>query len=323
MAACRFRLILLAAALARPAMAASGFGPRAKPRVQAAKQVRATGGGSPVLRDDATACLQRAGGDLGVAQSLYLSDGAKLVQSRDPEAFSRLVSYREKVNAVSDRTSYDRTSHELLLKLTWNSIAAFMPFDARPSRKIDRRLKRIADASCKSESPLGASGPILDVGCGDGELVPHIRELAPDQDQSYLGIDLSTVMVERARRAHPNTRFEECSFAALASRPPQRERYACVIFNGALQFFADQDDTLASAAALLRPGGRIVIAHVHGASFVRQENSGNRAVAVSTLPTRKELEAAATRLGMIVEEDALSAETGGEDFYLFSLIRLL
>jgi hypothetical protein len=42
-------------------------------------------------------------------------------------------------------------------------------------------------------------------------------------------------------------------------------------------------------------------------------------VAVSTLPTRAELEAVAARLGMRVEEDARAAESGGEDFYLYTL----
>lgn len=65
-----------------------------------------------------------------------------------------------------------------------------------------------------------------------------------------------------------------------------------------------------------------MIAHVHGAEFVRAEHKGNRAVAVSTLPGRAELQAMAAELGMVAQEDEESAATGGERFYLSVLLRL-
>lgn len=63
------------------------------------------------------------------------------------------------------------------------------------------------------------------------------------------------------------------------------------------------------------------MAHVHGAAFVRAEHAGNKAVAVSTLPSRGELEAMAARLGMVLNEDEESAATAGEQFYLSVLRR--
>jgi len=65
-----------------------------------------------------------------------------------------------------------------------------------------------------------------------------------------------------------------------------------------------------------------VVAHVHGAKFVRAEHEGNRAVAVSTLPSRAELEYIGAQLGLRVTEDDESAASAGENFYLLVLRKI-
>lgn len=50
-----------------------------------------------------------------------------------------------------------------------------------------------------------------DVGCGPGHLTAMLRDLGLDA----FGLDLSPVMVEHARRAHPALRFEEARMEAL------------------------------------------------------------------------------------------------------------
>jgi SAM-dependent methyltransferase len=55
------------------------------------------------------------------------------------------------------------------------------------------------------------AGPIADIGCGPGHVTAHLHALGP----VTFGVDLSPAMVELARRAHPELRFEEGSMTAL------------------------------------------------------------------------------------------------------------
>jgi len=53
--------------------------------------------------------------------------------------------------------------------------------------------------------------PVADVGCGPGHVTAHLRGLGLDA----FGIDLSPVMIEVARREHPEVRFEVGSMTEL------------------------------------------------------------------------------------------------------------
>ncbi len=55
------------------------------------------------------------------------------------------------------------------------------------------------------------AGPVADVGCGPGHVTAHLHALGP----VTFGVDLSPAMVELARRAHPDLRFDEGSMTAL------------------------------------------------------------------------------------------------------------
>ncbi|MGW3966324.1 class I SAM-dependent methyltransferase [Amycolatopsis sp. NPDC005003] len=54
-------------------------------------------------------------------------------------------------------------------------------------------------------------GPVADLGCGPGHLTAHLRSLGLDA----FGVDVSPAMIELARAAHPELRFEVGSMAAL------------------------------------------------------------------------------------------------------------
>lgn len=58
---------------------------------------------------------------------------------------------------------------------------------------------------------VGTTGPVGDLGCGPGRLTAHLASLGLD----VFGVDLSAGVVEVARRAHPELRFEVGSLAAL------------------------------------------------------------------------------------------------------------
>lgn len=54
-------------------------------------------------------------------------------------------------------------------------------------------------------------GPVAELGCGPGRVTAHLRDLGLD----VFGVDLSPVMVDLAREAHPDLRFELGSMDSL------------------------------------------------------------------------------------------------------------
>ncbi|MFE5855879.1 class I SAM-dependent methyltransferase [Streptomyces sp. NPDC056500] len=65
-----------------------------------------------------------------------------------------------------------------------------------------------AFAELAREAP---GGPVAELGCGPGWLTAHLRDLGLDA----FGIDLSPVMIDLAREAYPDLRFEIGSMDAL------------------------------------------------------------------------------------------------------------
>jgi SAM-dependent methyltransferase len=55
------------------------------------------------------------------------------------------------------------------------------------------------------------AGPVVDAGCGPGLVTAHLHVLGLE----ISGLDLSPEMVEQARRAHPQLRFDESSMTAM------------------------------------------------------------------------------------------------------------
>ncbi|MFQ6195460.1 class I SAM-dependent methyltransferase [Streptomyces sp. NPDC000405] len=61
------------------------------------------------------------------------------------------------------------------------------------------------------DGPGAGAGPVAELGCGPGHMTAHLRDLGLDA----FGIDLSPVMIDLAREAHPDLRFEVGSMDAL------------------------------------------------------------------------------------------------------------
>jgi hypothetical protein len=57
-----------------------------------------------------------------------------------------------------------------------------------------------------------------------------------------------------------------------------------VLFNGVIQFFPSISEALRKAQSMLKPCGRVVIAHANGAAFVRNERRGNPNTVLSDMP---------------------------------------
>lgn len=72
-------------------------------------------------------------------------------------------------------------------------------------------LDRAVLAAFAEHVRCAGAGPVAELGCGPGRVTAHLRDLGLD----VFGVDLSPVMIELARTAHPDLRFEVGSMDAL------------------------------------------------------------------------------------------------------------
>ena len=302
------------------------------------------------LDSEAEALLRQAGGDMNTAQAIHFQQSVMSLRTDSPELFAAIEAQQQTPRAVRADVQ------EKLIELTWDTVAAFIPDGAAVDAELRRKLGAIAAATCATtattaplfaadaaaKSGLGESGlgersagarsvgasggsnrrcAVLDVGCGDGTALPFLLQAGADRD-TYVGIDLSSRMISCARRKAPGVQFEKGAFGASAlAKPPAR--YDAVLFNGALQFFDDQAAALKQAAEITHAnGGRVVVAHVNGGGFVRDEAAGNPMTVPSTMPSVACLEDMADALGMRLRlptaagNDLEAAEKGLDEFYL-------
>lgn len=257
------------------------------------------GGGAAALDADAAALLEEAQGDVEKARTSYVGYTLAYLQDSMPELYEALKTDPSRPDA-----------HAALVEVTWDAIAAFLPVthEAAPSGEAQRRLGAIARVANDGSGPPPSR--FLDVGCGTGLLLPFaVASGVPAA--AYRGVDLSSRMVEVARQAHGDgalaaAAFDDRSFADVlaeevaAGAGAEGGRHDVVLFNAALQFFADPVATLQQAAGLLRrsPHSRLVVAHVSGAAFVERERQENPMTVLSTMPTLAELSAIAGPLGL-------------------------
>jgi len=141
-------------------------------------------------------------------------------------------------------------------------------------------------------------GPVADVGCGPG----HVTAYLAARGVEVVGIDLSSGMLEVARRLHPGLAFERADLAALGTRPG---RFAAITAFYALIHFGDVAlaSALASLRAVLRPGGEMLAAVHLGDRWLRPGEMWGVPVSLSfRLFAGAEFEAAVEKAGFAVEQ---------------------
>ncbi|GGL99355.1 class I SAM-dependent methyltransferase [Nakamurella endophytica] len=116
----------------------------------------------------------------------------------------------------------------------------------------------------------GGGGPVLDMGCGPGELTGTLRDLGVDAR----GLDLSPAMIALARRDHPGVPFEVGSMTEV--------EFPDASLGGIVSWYSlihvPDDDAvrvLRRWARMLRPGGVVLLGfHVGVRSSHKLEGYG-------------------------------------------------
>ncbi len=136
----------------------------------------------------------------------------------------------------------------------YNDVAALyaeLVRDALDHLPLDRA---VLAAFAESVRAAGA-GPVGDLGCGPGHMTALLRDLGLDA----FGVDLSPAMIDLARRAHPDLRFELGSIDALESADGE--------LGGVVSWYSvihalpqDVASYLAEFRRVLAPGGHLLLA---------------------------------------------------------------
>jgi len=293
-------------------------------------QKNSAGGVSlPELNLEAKKYLQRHSNDVNAASAEYFRNQIR--------RFSHLQN-SNKIKGRDEQSDERQTladidlQHETKVAAAWNTVALFLPLDySRNKGKVDpivdRRLTHISSAIIhtplivhKDHASLSESVSfILDIGCGDGCLLPYLKEAKLNNGasislQGYRGLDISSEMIvlarERWKHIIEKNQFVIGSFPLDAktlllelkksSMSHMDQGYTAIVFNGSLQFFQDTAQVLKDAADLLLPGGRLVLSHVNGANFVKDECQKNPGIAVRSMPNNISLDIIAHDIGLTV-----------------------
>mmetsp|Transcript_33177 Transcript_33177/g.40145 ORF Transcript_33177/g.40145 Transcript_33177/m.40145 type:complete len:271 (-) Transcript_33177:164-976(-) len=231
----------------------------------------------------------------------------------------------------------NRETHEALVELSWDAIAAFMPIthSTGPTADSSKRLQAVAASAGFQENrneQVEDAGYYLDVGCGNGLLLPFLKKEGIPA-ASYVGCDVSSRMIELAEKEYLSTNaiFISDSFENVVSGSTTAEKkvYDGIVFNGSIQFFPDITQTLRTAADNLSKGGRIVLSHINGGAFVSKEMQDNPTTVRTLMPKISDLKDIAKTLDLELTLPSFARTDGKggvegadmklEDFYLVVL----
>ena len=99
---------------------------------------------------------------------------------------------------------------------------------------------------------------LLDVGCGDGKLTVELTHAVPQG--RVIGLDRSPDMISYARQTYPPGTHPNLEFVQMDAREIRLpDTYDIVFSNAALHWVDDHQAFLKGTAAVLRPGGKLVV----------------------------------------------------------------
>lgn len=118
----------------------------------------------------------------------------------------------------------------------------------------EAKLRYIARAAGISQGDY-----VLDVGTGTGVMIPYIHEMIGDEGE-ITAIDLAEKMLEVAKQKHPfnNVRFV---LGDIYDVHLPKNHFDVIMCYSVFPHFQDKPKVVSRMAGLLKPGGRLVIAH--------------------------------------------------------------
>jgi SAM-dependent methyltransferase len=124
---------------------------------------------------------------------------------------------------------------------------------------FDRSIARY-QARFFAAAAITAGDRVLDVGCGNGQTSREAARLAAPGG-SALGVDLSSRMIERARRRATEAGVTNCRFeqADAQVHPFEAAGFDVAISRTGAMFFGDPVAAFANIARALRAGGRLAL----------------------------------------------------------------
>lgn len=96
---------------------------------------------------------------------------------------------------------------------------------------------------------------VLEIGCGTGQLLSRL------QPARGVGIDISTRMVDEARRQHPQLEFVHGDVEAPSTLGSISGQFDVIVLSDAIGYLDDIQGVFRALAPLLRPDGRVVVAY--------------------------------------------------------------
>lgn len=131
-------------------------------------------------------------------------------------------------------------------------------FDPPLPEGVPERLKNIVVSARIAKGDV-----VLDVGTGTGILVPLIEEYKPN---SIFACDLSEVMLAHLQKQYSYAKTISADVRDLSLPDGSID---VVFMNACYPNIVDKDASFANISRMMKPGGRMVISHPLGKSFVK------------------------------------------------------
>lgn len=160
-------------------------------------------------------------------------------------------------------------------------------------------------AALAASGALVGGGPLLEVGCGTGRLLPFLRDLAGGEE-SLVGFDVSPEMLARAGERARQARASLCQGDVLRM-PFADGAFACVVAANTFPHFVPRPEALASLRRVLRPGGLLQVVHFRGRVHINGVHAQHEDVRKHRLPPAEflagEMRDAGFRAEALADED--------------------
>ena len=161
-------------------------------------------------------------------------------------------------------------------------------FDRPQPPEVMARLREIV-----ASAELRPGSVVLDVGTGAGVLIPLIQSY---QTSGVLACDVAEKMLQRVQHKYPTVHTFHTDIVSLALASTSLD---AIFMNGMYGNIADKPAACSNAARMLRSGGRLVISHPEGRTFVDQLRATSD-LFIESLPTKEEFELLLEPLGLKV-----------------------